>query len=233
VGARTFVKRAARAAVLRPGAVRRIPFGLGRGLRLEADPQTTLHVYLGTAEIEIAGYLRRLASQGCVCFDVGSNNGYYAMALTRLTGAAAVAFEFAPDGLERIRRNLARNGAVGASVRVVEAYVTNVVDPEQHASTLDHISEEMATAPGLLKIDVEGAELEVLRGASRLLAERHPHVVLETHGREVEAACIELLRDHGYRPVIRNQRRWFREGRPNPHNRWVIAAGRNIPISNS
>jgi Methyltransferase FkbM domain len=155
--------------VLRPGAVRRIPFGLGRGLRLEADPQTTLHVYLGTAEIEIAGHLRRLARPGSFCFDVGSNNGYYAMALARLTGVGAVALEFAPDGLERIRRNLARNDALGASVRLVEAYVTNVVDPAQRATTLDRVSEELGT-PDLLKIDVEGAELTVLQGAEHLLA---------------------------------------------------------------
>ena len=69
----------------------------------------------------------------------------------------------------------------------------------------------------------------MLRGAERLLTEERPHVVLETHGREVEAACIELLRHHGYDPVVRHQRRWFREGRPNPHNRWLIAAGRNAP----
>ena len=224
MGARTRVIRAARAAVLRPGAVRRIPFGLGRGLRLEADPQTTLHVYLGTAEIEIAGHLRRLARPGSFCFDVGSNNGYYAMALTRLTGVGAVALEFAPDGLERIRRNLARNGALGAAVRLVEAYVTNVVDPAQHATTLDRVSEELGT-PDLLKIDVEGAELTVLQGAEHLLARRRPHVVLETHGREVEAACAQVLRDHGYAPLVRDQRRWLREGRPNPHNRWLVATG--------
>ena len=229
MGARTFVKRAARAAVLRPGAVRRIPFGLGRGLRLEADPQTTLHVYLGTAEIEIAGHLRRLARPGYVCFDVGSNNGYYALALTRLTGVGAVAFEFDPEGLERIRRNLARNGALGQSVRLVEAYVTNVVDPDQGASTLDRLSEDLETRPDLLKIDVEGAELDVLRGAHRLLAQRRPHVVVETHGREVEAGCVELLRGHGYEPLVRNQRRRFREGRPNPHNRWLIAKGDSRP----
>jgi precorrin-6B methylase 2 len=225
--ARQAVTRAARAAVLRPGAVRRIPFGLGRGLRLEADPQTTLHVYLGTAEIEIAGHFRRLARPGCVCFDVGSNNGYYAMALTRLTGVGAVAFEFAPEAIQRIRRNLARNGALGGSVRVVEAYVTSVVDPHQGANTLDRLSQELATVPDLLKIDVEGAELDVLRGAERLLAQRRPHLVVETHGLEFEADCIELLRRHGYRPVVRHQRRWFREGRPNPHNRWVIAPGRD------
>jgi precorrin-6B methylase 2 len=227
LGARTRFTRAARATVLGPGAVRRIPVGLARGLRLETDPQTTLHVYLGTAEIEIAGDLRRLARPGCVCFDVGSNNGYYAMALTRLTGAGAVAFDFAPDAVGRIRRNLARNGELGASVRVVEAYVTNVVDPAQRASTLDRLSEELATTPGLMKIDVEGAEFGVLHGAERVLAERRPHLVVETHGREVEAACIELLRQHGYRPVVRQQRRWFREGRPNPYNRWMVAAGRD------
>ena len=225
MGARTRVIGAARAAVLRPGAVRRIPLGLGRGLRLEADPQTTLHVYLGTAEIEIAGHLRRLARRGYRCFDVGSNNGYYAMALTRLTGVGAVAIEFAPEGLERIRRNLARNGALGASVRLVEAYLTSVVEPAQRATTLDRLSEDLGARPDLLKIDVEGAELTALQGAENLLAQRRPHLVVETHGREVEAACAELLRHHGYSPRVRDQRRWFREGRPNPHNRWLIAAG--------
>jgi precorrin-6B methylase 2 len=225
VGARSRVIQAARAAVLRPGAVRRIPAGLARGLRLEADPQTTLHVYLGTAEIEIAGHLRRLARPGYLCFDVGANNGYYALALTRLTGVGAVAIEFAPEGIQRIRRNLARNGALGASVRLVEAYVTNVVDAAQRASTLDRISADLGARPDLLKIDVEGAELTVLQGASDLLRQRRPHVVVETHGRDVEAACAQLLGDHGYAPVVRDQRRWFREGRPNPDNRWLIAAG--------
>jgi hypothetical protein len=203
-----------------------VPFGLGRGLRLEVDPQTTLHTYIGTAEVEIAGHLRRLARPGCASFDVGSNNGYYALALTRLTGVGAVAFEFAPDGLARIRRNLARNGALGERVRLVEAYVTNVVDPGQRADTLDHLAARLATVPGLLKIDVEGAELDVLRGAERLLAERRPHVVVETHAPDVEDGCLELLVGHGYRPLVRNQRRWFREGRPNPYNRWLIAEGR-------
>jgi precorrin-6B methylase 2 len=205
--------------------VRRIPVGLSRGLRLEADPQTTLHVYLGTAEIEIAGHLRRLARPGYLCFDVGSNNGYYAMALARLTGVGAVAVEFAPEGIARIRRNVARNGALGASVRIVEAYVTNVVDPDQGATTLDRIAEELGRRPDLLKIDVEGAELTVLQGAENLLAQRRPHVVVETHGREVEAACVEVLRRHGYAPLVRDQRRWLPEGRPNPHNRWLIAIG--------
>ena len=166
-----------------------------------------------------------MATPGSVCFDVGSNNGYYAMIFARLTGTTSIAIEFQPDGLARIRRNLERNGKLG-NVRLVEAYVTNVIEPDQRATTLDAISRELDVVPALLKIDVEGAELNVLRGAEGLLADRLPHLVVETHGLEVEAECVALLRAHGYRPVVRNQRRFFKEGRPNPHNRWLVADGR-------
>lgn len=40
--------------------------------------------------------------------------------------------------------------------------------------------------PACLKIDVEGSEYLVLRGAERMLAEHHPYLVLETHGKEVD-----------------------------------------------
>lgn len=219
------IRRAARAAVMRPGAVRRVPLGLGRGLRLEADPRSTLHTYLGTAEIEIARHLRRFAQPGVRAFDVGSNNGWYAMVLHRLTGAPTAAFDFDPDCLARIRRNLARNPE-GAGVTVVDAYVTATVDPAQGADTLDRIAHEDLWIPGLLKIDVEGAELSVLHGAQDILRERRPHLVIETHGRDVERGCAEFLRAHGYAPRVVDQRRVLREGRPNPENRWLVAEGR-------
>lgn len=219
-------KGAARAVVIRPGAVRRVPLGLGRGLRLEADPRSTLHTYLGTAEVEIARHLRRLAQPGVRAFDVGSNNGWYAMVLRRLTGAPTAAFDFDPECLARIRRNLERNPDVGAGVTLVAAYVTAVVDPAQGTDTLDRIAFEDLWVPDLLKIDVEGAELSVLHGAQRILAERRPHLVIETHGRDVERGCAELLREHGYAPLVVNQRRVFKEGRPNPENRWLVAEGR-------
>jgi hypothetical protein len=204
---------------MRPG-VRRVPLGLGRGLRLEADPRSTLHTYLGTAEIEIARHLREFAQPGVRAFDVGSNNGWYAMVLARLTGETAVAIDFDPACLLRIERNLARNDA---DVRLVRAYVTSTVDPAQGADTLDRLAYEDLWLPDLLKIDVEGAELGVLDGARRILAERRPHVVLETHSRELERACIELLREYDYAPLVVDQRRVFKEGRPNPENRWLVA----------
>ena len=49
----------------------------------------------------------------------------------------------------------------------------------------------------MIKIDVEGAETDVLRGARRLL-ERHPVIFLATHGEKAHLECVELLMASGY-----------------------------------
>jgi hypothetical protein len=215
-----------RGIVMKPGAVRRIPMGVARGLRLEVDERAPVHIYLGTAEIEIARHIRALARPGTQCFDVGSHNAYYSLTFARLTGAPVVAFEFDPTGLARIARNLINNPELAELVEVRQAYVADEVDEAHGVDTLDHLVERDGIAePGLLKIDVEGAELKVLRGARALLERRRPHVILETHSAELEAACAELLLAHGYAPRIVPQRRRLRERRPAEHNRWLVARG--------
>ena len=51
----------------------------------------------------------------------------------------------------------------------------------------------------MIKIDVEGAELEALCGAVRLMEAHRPVILLATHGAEVHAGCLKFLRDRGYR----------------------------------
>jgi FkbM family methyltransferase len=53
-------------------------------------------------------------------------------------------------------------------------------------------------APQVIKIDVEGAERQVLEGARRLLETAPPLLVLATHGQRVRGQCCELLRSIGY-----------------------------------
>jgi FkbM family methyltransferase len=53
-------------------------------------------------------------------------------------------------------------------------------------------------APALVKIDVEGAEVLVLRGAMRLLQADRPIVLVEIHNAGAGRASLKLLRGAGY-----------------------------------
>jgi FkbM family methyltransferase len=68
-------------------------------------------------------------------------------------------------------------------------------------ATLDRCiyGERRFRPPDILKIDVEGAEMEVLEGASRALTEFHPTIFLEIHGTQLHAEYSASLLAKGYR----------------------------------
>ena len=66
--------------------------------------------------------------------------------------------------------------------------------------SLDGYLEKTGLRPNLVKIDVEGAELAVLRGARRMLLESRPVVLVEIHdgGTQHRAEVLQLLQACGY-----------------------------------
>lgn len=64
--------------------------------------------------------------------------------------------------------------------------------------SLDSLLEEGRPAPRLVKIDVEGAEEIVLLGASRLISEHHPVILLEFHNTHAAVASIQFLKRYDY-----------------------------------
>lgn len=54
-------------------------------------------------------------------------------------------------------------------------------------------------APNVMKLDTEGAEELVLRGAVRLLAEHRPRLILAMHGPDRARGVIGFLAGHGYK----------------------------------
>lgn len=53
-------------------------------------------------------------------------------------------------------------------------------------------------APEVIKIDVEGAEVEVLKGGYQTLRRRRPLILLATHGAAVHRECCRILEEHGF-----------------------------------
>ena len=170
----------------------------------------------------------RGTSSACALRDdllrLGGFDGYYALVFTRLTGAIVVVFDSEPESCARVQRNCALNPELGARVDVRQAYVAFETNPAENAVALDDLlARGEIPVPGLIKMDVDRAELSALTGAKALLAQHRPHLIVEVHSVELEHQCAELLLELGYRPQIVTERRWLRENRPIEHNRWIVA----------
>jgi hypothetical protein len=207
---------------------RRLPFGIGHGLRLEIDASSPLDMYLGLYEFEIAKYVQEFCEPGGVCFDIGSFDGYYALVFSRLTHGKVIVFESDPAACARIRRNCDTNPELGGRVEIRNAFVAFETNPAENCIALDDLAEEGLPLPNLIKIDVDRAETWVLTGARQMLAERRPHLIVEVHSRELERECGDLLLELGYSPRIVTQRKWLPENRPLEHQRWLVARGRTV-----
>jgi FkbM family methyltransferase len=152
--------------------------------------------YLGNSEPESAGYIRRFLKPGMVFFDVGAHIGEYTLIASRAVGPSGAihAFEAQPDTFALLRRNCSANSAENVQLNrsavceregEVEFDISGepsmssmaaAVDVERKRArirvpgiTLDRYCQTHGIWPGLLKIDVEGAELLVLRGAADML----------------------------------------------------------------
>jgi FkbM family methyltransferase len=183
-----------------------------------------LRILNGTYEREQTRLFEQLLRPGGVVLDVGANVGYYTLLASVLVGdgGAVHAFEPEPRNAEFLRHHLRVNGA--RNVTVQQAAVSDREGTarfefgsgsgtghlgesgalEVRTLRLDDYCAEHGIVPTAIKIDVEGAEMSVLVGASRTLALHKPVIFLSTHGAEVHAASLGFLRGLGYelRPIL-------------------------------
>lgn len=153
-----------------------------------------------------------------VCFDIGANVGLYTALFAR-RAREVVAFEPLARNVSYLHRLVALNrlervrivplavgertglGSFSAGRNVAEGRVSEGGTIPVGVVSLDDFVDRFGTVPTFMKIDVEGAEGDVLRGAKRLLSARHPRLLLSTHGDEVRDDCLALLRELGYSHV--------------------------------
>jgi FkbM family methyltransferase len=156
-----------------------------------------------------------LKPDDCV-YDIGAHVGFYTL-IASVHSKMVYAFEPFPRNLEFLRRHLALNQLTNVQVfPVAVGRETEVVQFQSHSShaqgrvsssgdfsvqqvALDQfVAQNSLRLPNVLKIDVEGAEYNVLSGAENLLRDTHPTIFLATHGTEVHVQCRDFLIGLGY-----------------------------------
>jgi FkbM family methyltransferase len=186
----------------------------------ELDPRVQADLLLGRYERSVLEAIVSALQRGDTAFDVGSHLGYFAlvMALTVGEGGRVVCFEPDPAAIAGLHRNVERNSerirasieieavAVGAQMglarfapgaQTTRGRISDEGDLNVQLTTLDE-TVQWYGRPRLVKIDVEGGEVEVLRGAQGLLAEKMTTFVIEAHSDTLAVQASGLLETAGY-----------------------------------
>jgi|HubBroStandDraft_6_1064221.scaffolds.fasta_scaffold545880_1 FkbM family methyltransferase len=201
----------------------RVRGGPGRGLLFELNPRWEIPTWDGSYEMEVQRVLQERLKPGSVLYDVGANIGFYSLLAARL-GAQVCAFEPDVQNAESLARH-ARLNSLGAKIEVIRAAVFSTsgfvgLEPADSArghgnahvgtntehsnptvqvpcTTLDDFAREHI-APDTIKIDVEGAESNVLKGSEKIFSDSRPYLICEVHD-PANASFIEpWLKTRGY-----------------------------------
>lgn len=203
------------------------------GFEMRVDPLFASQNW-ETVELDSYRAFAQMIRPGDVVFDIGAHIGTYSIIASRLAGPAGRVVAYEPHGFTRgyLERHLEGNGARANTVvrplccgeragtadfyfKPGEAEGMNGLLPvagfERGAvevTTVDLEAEALGLAPAVIKIDVEGAELDVLKGAARVLREQRPRLSLSLHPAALAKrsltpeAVLEWLAARGYESKV-------------------------------
>jgi FkbM family methyltransferase len=198
------------------------------------DPSQREIYWSGTTEPGTTAAMRRVFQPGTDVVDVGANAGFYSLLCHDLGARRVLAFEPNPFTFRLLERSAAgtqiepvraacgdHEGSIALWVSpdpAKQAFSTTSADVQQTddiaawssvdvpLQTVDQACLERDLRPVLVKVDAEGAESDVFRGMSRLLAERVPEYlfceVAAGWERPDPSPWISELRAAGYGPRV-------------------------------
>lgn len=191
----------------------------------------------GEYEPQLAALCKRLIDPARDVIDIGGNIGFYSVLAAKSTNGRVVVVEPTDAALGLLKENLERNGVLEKAIVVEgvvsdsagEARLNVIAGQEEYSSlgamvhpsvrgtpnsqksvtsyTLDDLVRMQGIDPGFVKIDVEGAEFQVLSGAVTTISEKRPIVLCEfslplllANGVE-PGKLLEFFRERDYRLI--------------------------------
>ena len=189
--------------------------GVGIPIRLQSTPLAIYNIFYAEQYAHRVPGRRIAVQEGDTVLDLGGCWGDTAMSFSELVGSSGqvISFEFLPQNLEIFERNLELNPALGERVRILRRaawsrtgkrmYFTDhgpatrvIPSPsgaflqEVETLSIDDLVREESLGVDFLKMDIEGAELEALRGAEWTLRQQRPDLAISLYHRLQDFAEI-------------------------------------------
>ena len=207
-----------------PG-IHRIPFGPLRGKRIFMRFDFSPRMFFGVNEPWIARLTQEYVAPGDVIYDIGAHIGYTSLLFAqRLAGSGAVhAFEILPSIAETFLKKTAEandfanivihNIGLSATDQELELPVgdtgmTSIYSAQAKGQQLEscktvtldqYVLQQGLPFPSLMKIDIEGAEMDCLTGGKALLEKCLPRLIVEFHHLDLLQEGLSFLSPFGYR----------------------------------
>ena len=180
--------------------------GVAKGLKFNTG-ESCPELALGTYEVPIQNIFTQHLKAGDVFYDIGANVGFFSIIAAKLVGETGKIYAFEP-GRENAM-SIAHNAALNNfdSIEVIEKAVSDTSGEGQlllakysggHAlatadappdlagevtvelvSIDDLVAQNKIAPPNFVKVDVEGAELDVLKGMTQTIKTYRPKVIYE------------------------------------------------------
>lgn len=183
-----------------------------------SDHVIGLNIVRGRYEEEAVRFVGSVLKPGDTAIDAGAHVGFFAMQMAAMVGPSGRVYAFEPlaSNAELLERSIAENrfadrvvfqraavgGASGTATLTFPAETLNsggayllrdgtpaLLGNQKQAVPVVALDDLAMTRPvRLIKMDVEGAEPQVVRGAARLLREDRPAILSELHPTQLDRA---------------------------------------------